>query len=91
MDNETTAKEELRKEVNNLKAEKSDLSKQLKFLGQTHTVETKALKKELEGLMAERGKRRKRRFVNFDGMIQTLGAFTSNVQSRHNLEKSTYL
>jgi len=55
LDNETTAKEELRKEVNNLKAEKSDLSKQLKFLGQTHTVETKALKKELEGLMAERG------------------------------------
>jgi len=55
LDNETTAKEELHKEVNNLKAEKSDLSKQLKFLGQTHTVETKALKKELEGLMAERG------------------------------------
>jgi chromosome segregation ATPase len=54
LDKETAAKEELRKEVNNLKSEKLDLSKQLKFLEQTHTVETKALKKELEGFMAER-------------------------------------
>jgi hypothetical protein len=53
LDKETAAKEELHKEVNNLKAEKLDSSKKLKFLEQTHTVETKALKKELEGLMTE--------------------------------------
>jgi hypothetical protein len=53
LEKETAAKEELRRDVDNLKAEKSDVTKHMKFLEESHSTEVNALKKELEGLRME--------------------------------------